>query len=83
MKKRTIDIITVIAVVAAFIIILLHVYERRALRAELNALSLSQKEINYINEDLSERNAGDCELTREWYGFRCEEKSGKVFRVFL
>lgn len=77
------DALMLIAVVAAAAIMLLHWQERRAFRAELNALRLERHEINLINENLSRRSAGDCELTREWYGFKCVEKSGKIYRVFL
>ena len=44
--------------------------------------SLSQEEINLINFELDKRSVGDCVLTREWYGFRCVDKDGKVYRVF-
>lgn len=44
--------------------------------------SLSQEEIAFINTELDRRYAGDCVLTREWYGFRCVDAQGKVYRVF-
>lgn len=72
-----------VAVIAAAAIMLLHWQERRAFKAELNALRLEKHEINFINENLNRRSAGDCEITRTWYGFQCREKSGKVFRIFL
>ena len=44
--------------------------------------SLSKEEVAFLNHELDRRCAGDCTLTREWYGFRCVTSDGKVYRVF-
>jgi hypothetical protein len=80
---RHYNLIVAVAIVIIAGIFLLHWQERRAFRAELNSLHISKREANFINAELNKRNAGDCTVTREWYGFRCVEKSGKVFRVYL
>ena len=44
--------------------------------------SLSKEEVAFLNAELDRRCAGDCTLTREWYGFKCVTPDGKVYRVY-
>ena len=44
---------------------------------------ISKEEFHILNEHLKARYVGDCVLTREGYGFKCIDKSGKVFKIII
>lgn len=65
--------------------IFLHSYESRALKADIEAFPevITEEEADYINAELDNRNAGNCEVEPVWYGWRCVEiNTGRVFHVY-
>lgn len=80
-RDKTPEILAIVALLFVFVLVVAHWQQSRAFKAEIAEYRLSQKEIMLINDNLNRRNVDDCELERTWYGFKCVDREGKVYRI--
>lgn len=78
--KRFVDIATVVFCCVVLAAIFLHSCQRQKLKAEIESF---KSELEYVQQELKKKRAGDCILESTEYGYKCTDQNGKVFKVKL
>ena len=82
MKKTTA--LWIIALIICVVALFNAFYDGRTRKAARLADSITQAEVNFLNQELNRRYADDCTIERTWYGFRCIEfKTGKIYKIYM
>jgi hypothetical protein len=79
MKPATAIMIMLIVVLSVLFSIQIGMRHRNAELAQ--PWTLSSAEIKYINEALNKKSVGDCGIEPTYYGWKCTDRDGRVYRI--
>lgn len=84
MERNAVKFLWIVALLIIVIVFINAIYDGRARKAARLANTITAQEADFLTHELKRRCAGDCELIRTWYGFRCiEMESGRVFKIYM